>query len=357
MISDRQRTAFVLGAVGAGAFVMAQAWRRRSPFVFAGRSVVITGGSRGLGLVMARELAAEGARLTIIARDEGELERASADILERHPDADVLTLVCDVRRRYEAERAVAQAIDRYGTIDVLINNAGTIQVGPVDHMKAVDYEDAMNTHFWGPLYMILSALPSMRSQGHGRIVNISSIGGKIAVPHLVPYSASKFALVGLSDGLRAELARDNIVVTTVCPGLMRTGSPLNALFKGRHEEEYTWFAISDSLPVTSIDAGRAARQILNACRYGDAELIVTVQAKLAVLFRYAAPELFADLMEVVNRMLPPPADARGDEVEIGRENETEWAAPTASLTAPTYRAAEENNESTPPGPAFWRRPQ
>lgn len=215
----------------------------------------------------------------------------------------------------------------------------------------------MNTHFWGPLYMILSALPGMRAQGHGRIVNISSIGGKIAVPHLVPYSASKFALVGLSDGLRAELARDNVVVTTVCPGLMRTGSPLNALFKGRHEEEYTWFAISDSLPVTSIDARRAARQIINACRHGDAELIITIQAKLAVLLRHAAPELFADAMALVNRLMPAPDGAGGDTVELGRENETAWAAPTSTLTAPTYEAARQNNESTPPGPAFWRRPQ
>ena len=116
-------------------------------------------------------------------------------------------------------------------------------------------------------------------------------------------------------------------------------------------------AISDSLPVTSIDAGRAARQIINACRYGDAELIITVQAKLAVLFRYAAPELFADVMELVNRMLPEPAGAGGDEVELVRENETAWAAPTSTLTAPTYEAADENNEATPPGPAFWRRPQ
>jgi short-subunit dehydrogenase len=358
VITDRQRTAFVLGAVGAGVLVAAQVWRRRNPYDFAGKSVLITGGSRGLGLVMARELAAEGARLTLIARDEDELGRAAADIAERHPDAtEVLTLVADIRHRYEAERAVAQALDRYGTVDVLINNAGTVQVGPVDHMKVIDYEDAMNTHFWGPLYTILYALPAMRAQGHGRIVNISSIGGKIAVPHLVPYSASKFALVGLSDGLRAELAQDNIVVTTVCPGLMRTGSPLNALFKGRHEEEYTWFAISDSLQVTSIDAGRAARQIINACRYGDAELIITMQAKLAVLLRYAAPELFADVMQTVNRMLPAPNGAGGDEVELGRENETEWAAPTSTLTAPTYKAAEENNESIPPGPAFWRRPE
>ena len=135
--------------------------------------------------------------------------------------------------REDVERAISQTIGHYGSIDVLINNAGIIQVGPLDHMKLSDYDDAMKTHFWGPLFLVLAVLPHMRNQGGGRIVNISSIGGRISVPHLVPYSASKFALAGLSDGLRAELARDQIVVTTVCPGLMRIGSPINAAFKGQ----------------------------------------------------------------------------------------------------------------------------
>src|SRR5690606_557788 len=74
----------------------------------------------------------------------------------------------------------------------LINNAGVIQVGPVEHMTVSDYDDAMNTHFWGPLFFVLAVLPEMRRQGSGRIVNISSVGGRMSVPHLVPYSASKF---------------------------------------------------------------------------------------------------------------------------------------------------------------------
>jgi short-subunit dehydrogenase len=181
----------------------------------------------------------------------------------------------------------------------------------------------------------------MRARGGGRIVNISSIGGRVAVPHLVPYCASKFALVGLSDGLRAELARDNIIVTTVCPGLMRTGSPVNAMFKGRRSLEYAWFAISDSLPGAAIDAHRAAARILEACRRGDAELVITVQAKLAILARTLAPELFADAMTLVNALLPRPT-ADGDEARRGRESESMWTR--SPLTASTYRAARENNE-------------
>jgi NAD(P)-dependent dehydrogenase (short-subunit alcohol dehydrogenase family) len=341
-LTVRQKQAIAIGAAGVGALAVARAWRAREAYDFNGKSVVITGGSRGLGLVMAREFASEGARLTLIARDDAELQRAADDIRTREPFAEVHRAVADVRKRYEAERAIGQTLERFGSVDVVVNNAGIIQVGPVDHMKLGDYEDAMNTHFWGPLYMVLAALPHMRRQGGGRIVNISSIGGKIAVPHLVPYSASKFALTGLSDGLRLELMRDNIIVTTVCPGLMRTGSPVNAMFKGKRPQEYAWFAISDSLPLASISADRAARQIINACRRGDAELVITVQAKLAIVARAMAPELFQDAMALMNGLLPGPSTSDGDEARPGRESESEWAP--SALTATTYKAAEKNNE-------------
>jgi NAD(P)-dependent dehydrogenase (short-subunit alcohol dehydrogenase family) len=344
VITHQQKRAFAVGAIGAGVLIAAQMWRRRDPYDFAGKSVLITGGSRGLGLVMARELAEEGARLTLVARDEAELQRAFDDIQARQPFAEVLLASADVRARYQAERAVAMAVERYGAIDVVINNAGVIQVGPVDHMKISDYEDAMLTHFWGPLYTMMAAIPHMRRSGGGRIVNISSIGGRISVPHLVPYSASKFALAGLSEGLRAELARHNIVVTTVYPGLMRTGSPVNAMFKGQRPQEYAWFAISDSLPLASIAPERAARQIIRACRYGDAELVITLQAKMAIVARTVAPELFAETMSLINQLLPGPSTRDGDVATEGRENESKFAGPSAPLTAPTYEAADENNE-------------
>lgn len=343
-LTEQQKRMLAVTALGAGAVLAAQMWRRRDPYDFAGKSVLITGGSRGLGLVMARQLADEGAKLTLVSRDEMELQRAIDDIQSRQPFAEVLPAPADIRARYQAERAVAMAVDRFGTVDVLVNNAGIIQVGPIDHMKIADYEDAMLTHFWGPLYTMLAAVPHMRRTGAGRIVNISSIGGRISVPHMVPYSASKFALAGLSEGLRTELARHNIVVTTVFPGLMRTGSPVNAMFKGQRPQEYAWFAISDSLPLASISPERAAQQIIRACRYGDAELIITVQAKMAVLARTAAPELFAEAMALINRLLPGPSARNGDVAREGRESESEAAGPSSPLTASTYRAAEENNE-------------
>jgi short-subunit dehydrogenase len=158
----------------------------------------------------------------------------------------------------------------------------------------------------------------------------------------VPYSASKFALTGLSDGLRAELARDRIVVTTVCPGLMRTGSPINAAFKGQRPQEYLWFAIASSLPMMTISAEKAARRIVDACRRGDAELVITVQAKLAVLARTIAPELFSHVMSLAHRLLPRAVGVEGDVAEPGRSAGAERARST--VLAPMYAAAQQNNE-------------
>jgi NAD(P)-dependent dehydrogenase (short-subunit alcohol dehydrogenase family) len=239
---------------------------------------------------------------------------------------------------------MSATIERLGRLDVLVNNAGIIQMGPLDHMTTADFDEALQVHFWGPLYLTLAARPHMRRQGGGRIVNITSIGGRVSVPHLLPYCASKFALVGLSDGLRPELAREGIAVTTVCPGLMRTGSPVNALFKGQRPEEFAWFAITGSLPMTTIDADRAARQIVEACRRGDAERVITVQAKLAILARTLAPELVADGLTLMNALLPGATEADGDEARPGYENESRLAGPRSPLTATTYAAARANNE-------------
>jgi NAD(P)-dependent dehydrogenase (short-subunit alcohol dehydrogenase family) len=188
---------------------------------------------------MARQVLRQGAQVAICARDEAELERARRDLL-RHGGT-VLAIPCDVTDQNQVRTMVQAVLSHWRRVDVLINNAGTIQVGPAEHMTLEDYETAMRVHFWGPLYTTLAVLPDMRRRRQGRIVNISSIGGKVSVPHLLPYSASKFALVGFSAGLRAELAKDGIVVTTVCPGLMRTGSPHRAFFKGQHRAEHAWF--------------------------------------------------------------------------------------------------------------------
>ncbi len=330
------------GAALAGTtLALTRALRRRPPIQFRDRVAVITGGSRGLGLLMARELAAEGARIAILARDPAELDLARRE-LAAIGGLRVLALPCDVGNEDEVRWAIDATAERFGRVDILINNAGIIQVGPLEHMTVEDFEEAMRVHFWGPLYATLAALPHLRKRETGRIVNISSIGGRIAVPHLVPYSASKFALVGLSDGLRTELAREGIYVTTVCPGLMRTGSHVNARFKGKRDEEFAWFAVSDSSPLTSMAGKRAARRILEACRYGEPTLTLTVQAKAAAIANSVAPNVVARLLELAVRFLPGPAGEDGKEARPGWKSSSRWAP--SVLTRLSDEAAVENNE-------------
>ncbi len=331
------------GAVLGAVIGMRATARRRRIIDFQGKVALVTGGSRGLGLVLARELAREGARVAICARDEPELARALAD-LERS-GAEVLAVACDVTARGEVDDMLQQVRARLGPIDILINNAGTIQVGPIEAMTAEDYEQTLRVHFWGPLFTTLGVLPDMRSRGAGRIVNIASVGGKIAIPHLLPYSASKFALVGFSEGLRGALARDNVWVTTVCPGLMRTGSPRNAWFKGQHREEFAWFSISDSLPLVTMAATRAARRILEACRHGDAELIMPLSTAVAVKLNALFPGVGADVMSLAERVLPGPGGI-GTGMRRGAESESRWAP--SVLTRLGDRAAERNNEVVAP---------
>src|SRR3954471_10108570 len=324
---------------GAALTATARALRRRPPIQLRDRVAVITGGSRGLGLLMARELAAAGARLAILARDPAELDLARRELAAAGGHR-VLALPCDVGNEDEVRWAIDAAAERFGRLDVLINNAGVIQVGPLEDMTVEDFEEAMRVHFWGPLYATLAALPHLRKRETARIVNISSIGGRVAIPHpvpyraskvalggrvaiphLVPYSASKFALVGLSDGLRSELAKEGIYVTTVCPGLMRTGSHVHPRVKGKREEEFAWFAVGDATPLTSMAGKRAARRILEACRYGEPALTLTPQAKAAAFANTVAPNVVARLLELTVRLLPGPSpDGDGGEARPGWQN-------------------------------------
>lgn len=328
-----------IAAVAGGAVLLKSAIGYFRDYDLRNKTVLITGGSRGLGLVMAREFARHGSRLALCARDEEELERARIDVEKL--GAEVMVVRCDLTKQQEVNDMVAAINQRFGNIDVLVNNAGVIQVGPLEVMTEKDFEDAMQAHFWAPLYTIMAVLPSMRHRKAGRIVNISSIGGKVAVPHLVPYSASKFALVGLSKGLRTELMKDGISVTTICPGLMRTGSPRNANFKGQHRVEYAWFSISDALPLLTVSAENAARQIVRACKRGQAELVISIPAKIAVLFDELFPEAMSQILGLVNQLLPGPGGVGTQNVK-GKASTSSWSP--SWLTTLNDEAALRNNE-------------
>ncbi|MBC8156019.1 MAG: SDR family NAD(P)-dependent oxidoreductase [Bacteroidetes bacterium] len=332
-------------AVGVGAIAAIRALRHQHRRIdFRGKTVVITGGARGLGLVMARQFAHQGAKVAMCARDEAELIRAKADVQLYAVDPNaVLTFVCDVTDREQVGRFIDAVEQRLGPVDVLVNNAGTILVTPFEHVTEADMRELMEANFWSVVHTVDAVLPRMRARRQGRIVNVASLAGKIALPHLLPYAVSKFAVVGYSEGIRSELVKDGIYVTTVCPGLIRTGSPRNAYVKGQPEKEYAWFKISDSLPLVSVSAETCARAILAACKAGQAELIVSVPAKLVSLVHGLFPELTADGLASVNRLLPDPAPA-----EVGAQRvkgkSTETGITQSTLTTATDEAALANNQ-------------
>ncbi len=341
---------FLLPLAGLALLAAAAAARLgRDGKFFAGKVAVVTGGSRGLGLAIARRLRAEGAHVALFARDSGELARARADLLAitpgETPAAEVFTVPCDLTAAPEIEQAVAAVAQRFGALDVLVNVAGIIQAGPLQNMTPADFERTMATNFWGAFHASWAALPHLRASQGARIVNVASIGGRIAVPHLAPYNASKFALVGLSSSLTVELARENIRVTTVCPGLLRTGSHVHAEFKGQHAEEFDWFSTSNSFPLDSVSAETAARQIVEACRAGKGFLSFPLSSRAAEIAMAACPNLTLRVLSLVNRwVLPKPGQgASAAEVRTGQESRSMRVTP-AWKTGLADEATAANNE-------------
>ncbi len=308
-----------------------------------GQVVLITGGSRGLGLALAREFAAHGCILALCARDGDELGRAKADLAERR--ANVETFVCDLRDQGQAAELITDVTAHFGQIDILVNNAGVIEVGPLANMAVNDFEDALATDFWGTVYPTLAVLPQMRARKSGHVVNITSIGGKVSVPHLLPYSSAKFAATGFSEGLRAEAAKDGVRVTTIVPGLMRTGSFLNAEFKGKQSAEYGWFTLGDNIPGLSLSAKTAAKAIVQATRRGEAERVLGLPAKIAALGAGLSPGLVANANALVNRTLPSARPGAGDTIQTGAQVRDAHPSPMRDgVSTLGFRAAQDLNE-------------
>ncbi len=315
--------------------------RRLRPADLHGQTALVTGGSRGLGLLIGRELLRAGCRLAICARDADELDRARLDLASFGGPAE--TFVCDVGDREQVARLVQDVRASLGEIDILVNVAGVIQVGPLENQQLDDFRMAMDVMFWGVVYPTLGLLPEMRARGAGRIVNITSIGGKVSVPHLLPYSSAKFAAVGFSEGLAAEVAKDGITVTTVVPGLMRTGSHLNALMKGQHEAEYGWFSLGASLPLISMDAERAAAQVVTALRRGESVRFLGLPAMLAARFHGLFPGTTVELLALLNRLLPDAGSSQAVTGQRARERLNSRLHETATMLG--RRAAARFNET------------
>ena len=206
-----------------------------------------------------------------------------------------------------------------------------------------DFKAAIDLHIWGPLRLTRAALPYLKRSGQGRIVNIASSGGLIAMPHMAPYAVSKFGMVGLSDAMRNELAQDKVKVTTVCPGPIRTGSHVAAKFKGQQAREYKVFKTAAILPGGSVNAVRAARLIVDAARYGDPQLTFPLPIFWASALYRIFPNLAGEFLGYISRFLPAPTPGdAGNKTVAGAALEAQVA--TGKLAEPLDKAAAQNNE-------------
>ncbi|HEX7359952.1 MAG TPA: SDR family oxidoreductase [Bryobacteraceae bacterium] len=327
----------------AGAIVAGTVFARRAaraPLALAGKTVLITGGSRGLGLSLAYELGRCGCRIAICARDAAELEAAQAQLAEQNIEAAVFP--ADIANPEEARALVERAIEHFGRLDILVNNAGSIKVAPFEALEHSDFEEAMNLMFWAPVNLSLAVLPHMRREDGGTIVNIASVGGRVSVPHLLPYCCAKFALTAFSTGLGAEL-RAPLHMLTVVPGLMRTGSYLNAKFRGQAEQEFAWFSLLGNLPAFSVSADHAARTIREAMEHRKYTCTISLPANLLIRSEAVFPETTRIALAATSDWLLP--DAHGQtKVVPGKFMVADFGRIFQAFTSLGRQAAENLNE-------------
>ncbi|AKT50321.1 SDR family NAD(P)-dependent oxidoreductase [Arsenicicoccus sp. oral taxon 190] len=302
---------------------------------------VVAGASRGLGLLVARDLGERGFRVVLLARNPEELDAARNQL--RGEGIDAHSRTADVTDHARLEAVIEEVEREVGPITVAIHVAGVIQVGPLAATRREHFEQAIDIMLWGPVNLALAVLPVMRERRRGRIGVVTSIGGKISVPHLLPYSTAKFGAVGFTEGLAAELAGTGVTATTIVPGLMRTGSHLQAQFIGDQAKEYAWFAPGASLPLVSMSADRAAHQMVEATLAGDPVALLSPLSKVGARVAGLAPATTTRLLGLMARVLP---SGTGDGQTItGHEARERLGNPVVeALTVLGNRAARRNNE-------------
>ncbi|KRB47764.1 SDR family oxidoreductase [Terrabacter sp. Root181] len=302
---------------------------------------LVLGASRGLGLLIAEQLLRRGHLVVVAARDVAEVEAAARALEAFGP---VRAERCDVRDRHEVGDLVGRVEHSIGPIEVLVTVAGIIQTAPAESLVLHEFEDAIETMAWGPIHAAMTVLPHMRRRGHGRIGTVTSVGGMVSPPHLLPYATAKFAAVGFSDGLASALSGSGVTATTIVPGLMRTGGHLHASFGGDPAAEYAWFAPAASLPLLSIDADRAARRIVDAVLAGRPMVVLTPLAWVGIRVRGLAPATTTRVMGLMGRLLPSAPLRAGAHTVDGAEARRRLGSPVVDRFATLGdRAARRNN--------------
>jgi NAD(P)-dependent dehydrogenase (short-subunit alcohol dehydrogenase family) len=276
---------------------------------------LVTGGSRGLGLEMARILARRGWALALVARDPAGLESARRLLARESPSAPSLSIACDLGRSGSARSAVEACKGAFGRLDLLVNNAGAISPAPFASLSRDTIATSLDLHVLAPAEAMGAAFPLLSAGRRGRVINVSAIEGLVGVPLLAACASGKFGLVGLTESVRAEWASKGVGVTLACPGFLRPAGgsgispkaaprpPSNRLPGGADR----WM----HLPLLSMEVDRAAARILEASERGRPRIVLTPAARALALLHGVAPGLVARVASRVGGRLWRDPEIRG----------------------------------------------
>ncbi|MGN7382218.1 SDR family NAD(P)-dependent oxidoreductase [Paenibacillus sp. SAFN-117] len=256
------------------------------PKSIAGQIIVVTGASSGIGELLSRKIAAEGAFPVMMARSEDKLRQISEEIQEEHEWMPV-----DVRDEDQVNRAMAQVLSKHGRIDVLVNNAGYGIFERLEDASMSSIEDMMDVNYFGTVRCIKAVLPHMMKAGSGQIVNIASMAGKVGSAKSTGYSATKHAVLGFTNCLRQELAGTGITVSSVNPGPIDTPFFDRADPSGQYVKNISWFMLKPEQVVQAII------QVIHRKKAEvDLPFVAGLGSKMYQLFPRWADRLFASVL-------------------------------------------------------------
>jgi NAD(P)-dependent dehydrogenase (short-subunit alcohol dehydrogenase family) len=271
---------------------------------------LVTGGAGGIGAELVRQLSNAGAAVLIADVAKDAAQQLATELNSRGGRISVCS--ADVSRFDDVERTVQTAVQTFGRIDLIFNNAGVGLVGELRDLELADWQPIVDVNLWGVIHGVHAALPVMLRQGSGQIVNIASAAGLVPRPGMVPYAATKYAVVGLSTSLRYEVEDLGIRVNAVCPFHVATGIFQSATFRNIDRE-----AMLSAIPLRQLPVEYCVRQILNGVRKDKAIIVMPRFARFEwLLYRYfprAAALLLRRRRTLVrdHRLSPTPATSAG----------------------------------------------
>lgn len=294
------RRLFTCALVTAGAAAAVYAWRRLPRRHTQGRTVLITGGSRGLGLELAREFLAAGARVALCARNQAELERARQRLA---PAGEPVSIhVADISDPQDVDRLVSEVAERWGRLDILVNNAALFMSGPMALMRVEDYERILKVNLIGTIIVTETCRPYLERRGG--VITIVSAAGLLPAPHLAPYAVSKAGVSMYAQLLEVELADRGLETMAVYPSYMPTGVSYHADYRGAVAAEQHTVQRLMQVPFLAVDQRRGAGIIVDAWRYGRRVVIYPAVVRLSVMLTGLVPEFVLRIARRANRYYP-----------------------------------------------------